>query len=315
MQDPRNLSWFQFNQARKFPLLHDCTATSRDGHFTIPDDLLTGLYLSYQVGTAFTDPGGFHIGRIIYFRTGLTLAIHYQAMNEPDGLHVAETTVDFTSGQRTVSLLGYVTDFLHGTLILGDAHGLAQQPTGVWEFDRVATTIDPFCIRPSAQELSALYVQNQNKTVGPFYGNVTLSAGARIHLTVRSADNLLHCLEAPPSATGTEVVIGSDDGQDELNAAVTTSAPCIHTLAGVTPDGFGNIAILGRSCLNITPQPDQSAILLDDTCAKPCCTCKELAPVQEKIEELTRSMADLESHLATLSLQAEFLSQLIPVVT
>ena len=310
MQDPRNLSWFQFNQARKFPLLHDCTAVSRDGHFTIPDDLLVGLYLSYSVGADFTDPGGFYIGRIVHFGTGLTLAIHYQEQGASTGSPVAETTIDFASTPQTVSLLGYEAGFLHGTLVLGDTNGLASQPVGVWEFDRAATAIDPFCLRPTANELSALYVQNQGKTVGPFYGNVTLSAGSKINLTVRSADNSLHCLETPPSGTGTEVVIGSQE-----NDSIGTNDACIRTLGGVTPDEHGNIAILGRSCLNITAQPDQSTILLDDTCAEPCCTCKELAPVQEKIAELTRSVASLESHLATLSLQADFLGQLISNVT
>ena len=192
----------------------------------------------------------------------------------------------------------------------GDTNGLASQPVGVWEFDRAATAIDPFCLRPTANELSALYVQNQGKTVGPFYGNVTLSAGSKINLTVRSADNSLHCLETPPSGTGTEVVIGSQEDD-----SIGTNDTCVRTLGGVTPDEHGNIAILGRSCLNITAQPDQSTILLDDTCAEPCCTCKELAPVQEKIAELTRSIMSLESHLATLSLQADFLSQLISNVT
>ena len=310
MQDPRNLSWFQFNQSRKFPLLHDCTGRSQDGHFKIPDDLLVGLYLSYSVGTGYGDPGGFHIGRIVYFESGLTLAIHYQEQGASNSVLVAETTLNFSSNQRTVALLGYGAGFLHGTLVFGETHGLALQPAGVWEFDRSAAAIDPFCLRPTAQEISALYVQNQGKTVGPFYGNVTLSAGPRIQLTVRSADNLLRCLETPLSGTGTEVVIGSQE--DDVTG---TNDTCIHTLGDVAPDKFGNITILGRSCLNITTQPDQSTILLDDTCAEPCCTCKELAPVQEKIEELTRSVMSLESHLATLSLQADFLGQLIPSVT
>jgi len=310
MQDPRNLSWFQFNQSRKFPLLHDCTGRSRDGHFTIPDDLLVGLYLSYSVGTGYGDPGGFYIGRIVYFESGLTIAIHYQEQGTSTNLLVAETTLDFASIQRTVSLLGYGGGFLYGTLVFGETHGLASQPVGVWEFDRAAAVIDPFCLRPTAQELSALYVQNQGKTVGPFYGNVTLSAGPRIHLTVRSAGNLLRCLEPPLSGTGTEVVIDSQEDD-----TMGTNGSCIHTLGGVPPDEYGNITILGRSCLNITTQPDQSTIFLDDTCAEPCCSCKELAPVQEKIEELTRSVMSLESHLATLSLQADFLGQLIPSVT
>ena len=100
MQDPRNLSWTQFNQSRKFPLLFGCTAVSTCGHFRIPDDLLVSLYLSYGVNTEFSDPGGFYIGRIIYWRDGISLEIHYDAKK------VAETTIPLTGHVREFQSLG-----------------------------------------------------------------------------------------------------------------------------------------------------------------------------------------------------------------
>lgn len=304
MQDPRNLSWFDFNQSRRFPLLHTASAVSRDGHFMIPDDLLVGLYLSYGLRDDLTDPGGFYIGRIVHFGSGLTLALHYRSSDRATGVLMAETTILLSSEPQIAALLGYDNRFFAGTVLPGGAKGLEGQPVGVWEFDHAATAIDPFCIRPIAAELSALYVRNADKTLGPFHGHVTLAAGDRIRLTVRSADDALYCLDEPPSGSGTEVVIEAD-----ARAGNEGAVTCLQTLEGVEPDENGDIHLTGRSCLEIVAQADQSTILLTDTCAEPCCTCKELAPVEEKIEELDKSVTSLESHLATLSLQAEFLAQ------
>jgi len=304
MQDPRNLSWNQFNQARKFPLLFGCSATSRDGHFTIPDDLLTGLYLSYGLGHGMTDPGGFYIGEIVWWQTGLSLSVYYKPVDREEGTKVAETTIDLQASpldDRTAALLGFNSRFFYGSVLFGRSSGLEKQPAGEWFFDPTAAPLDPFCIRPTVSEISALYVQSGGRTSGPFYGDVTLAAGDRITLAVRSADSLLHCLDDPPSGGGTEIVIGADPGTGDTNA--------VRTLNGVEPDESGNITLIGRSCLTITGQPGNATLVLDDICAEPCCTCQELEPIQAKIMELVPSILALESHTRTLALQAEFLSQ------
>lgn len=311
MQDPRNLSWNRFNQARKFPLLFGCHPVSRDGHFTIPDDLLVGLYLSYGLGRGFTDPGGFYIGELVWWRTGLSLSIFYKPVDKEQGEKVAETTIDLTDDGdeyrttegRTAALLGFNNRIFYGQVVFGSTAGLEKQPAGEWSFDPEATTLDPFCIRPTVTEISALYVRSGGKTSGPFYGDITLAAGERISLAVRSADDLLHCLDDAPSESGTEVIIGADD---ESGADGNTGYP-VATINGVEPDDRGNITLVGRSCLKITTAA--STIILDDTCAEPCCTCKELAPIKAKMDVLIRSIADLQTHTETLALQADFLTQ------
>lgn len=301
MQDPRNLSWNQFNQARKFPLLFGCRPVSQDGHFTIPDDLLTGLYLSYGLGRGYDDPGGFSIGSVTWWRTGLSLSIHYRAAGRNESEKIAETSIDTGSDRRTAMLLGLNHRFFYGHVVFGSWSGLEKQPAGEWTFEPDAAPLDPFCIRPIVSEVSALYVQNDGKTLGPFYGDITLAAGDRIALSVRSADSVLQCLEDPPGETGTEVVIRAlaDEGGGNDGG--------IKTINDVEPDENGNLTIIGRSCMEILTQP--GAIVFDDQCAEPCCTCKEREPTLAKIRELEQSGASLRSHLETLSLQAEFLAQ------
>jgi hypothetical protein len=302
MQDPRNLSWLQFNQSRRFPLLAGCTAVSKDGNFAIPDDLLTGLYLSYGLGSGFTDPGGFYLGEIAYWVSGISFVICYRNQDDPDTpVKVAETAVNLEAGQTTAALSGHHNRFFQGTLVLGGTAGLETCPAGEWTFDYEATVLDPFCIRPAASEVSALYVQNGSRISGPFYGNVTLSAGERIDLEVRSAEDALNCLSEPPADGGTEVVISAVP-QD-------LSGNFVRTLRSVPPDETGNIQLIGRACLEIEPRPSQSTLILRDTCSEPCCTCKELEPTQEKIRELDTSILELESRISFLQVQAQLLTQ------
>jgi hypothetical protein len=302
MQNPRNLSWNQFNESRRFPLLYDCSAKSEDGHFIIPDDLITGLYISYGINAPFSEPGIFYIGSLVYFRSGFSLSVFYRTASGTV-TRVAETTVDLTADPRpnTAALLGVNNTFLHGYLVLGGTSGLEKQPAGEWSFTPEAATIDPFCIRFVAKELSALYIRNETRTVGPFYGDVILSAGDRIRLDVHTVDNLFNCLESPVADVGTEVVITALKEESEQ------SVTAIRTINGISPDASGNITFVGRSCLAITPQG--TTLVFDDRCSEPCCTCTELVPIEEKNKELQQSTQALGSRIDSLSVQVDFLSQ------
>jgi hypothetical protein len=304
MQNPRNLSWNQFNESRRFPLLYDCSAQSEDGHFIIPDDLITGLYISHGINTLFSQPGFFYIGEFVYFRSGFSLSVYYRSVNGTS-TRVAETTVDLTAKpyHRTTALLGVTPTFLHGYLVLGETAGLEKQPAGEWSFPPDATILDPFCVRFIARELSALYIRNENSTAGPFYGDVVLSAGDRIRLDVRGTNNPFNCLELPSAGleTGTEVVVTA------LNEDTEQTVTAIRTINGIGPDAAGNITFVGRSCLSITPQGN--TLIFDDKCSEPCCTCTELAPIEEKVKELQQSSQALGSHVDSLGMQIDFLSQ------
>jgi hypothetical protein len=303
MQNPRNLSWNQFNESRRFPLLYNCSATSDDGHFIIPDDLLVSLYISYRTGTPFANPGTFYIGELVYYRTGFSLSIFYRT-DDDIRTRVAETSVDFTADPipTTASLLGVNTAFLNGYIVLGEMSGLEKQPAGEWTFSPEATTIDPFCIRLVAQELSALYVRNDTKTVGPFYGDVILRAGDAIKLDVRTVDNLFNCLDLPVSDIGTEVIVSA------LPETSNDTTPAIRTINNVRPDANGNINFVGRACLNIMPQ-GTGTLIFEDKCSEPCCTCTELVPIEEKNKELQKSVGEVASRMDNLTTQVDFLAQ------
>ena len=312
-QNPRNLSWHEANQVRKFPLLHNATALSTDGHFRIPDDLLTGLYLSYGLETPFRDPGGFYIGSILVGPSGLSIGIYYDAPGYQE--KIAETQVSLPVRDNTVMFTGLTNKLFYGHAVFGHSESLADQPTGLWRFHPEDTRIDPFCVRPVANELSALYVQSQGKTLGPFYGDITLSAGTGIEIETKSATTILQCVNTALTTKGTEVIFSTTPFSTEIGSdgkphvVGNASDGAIRTINGVAPDASGNLELIGRECLKISPMAGQAAIFLDDTCATPCCTCKELDPIVAKITELQKSIKEMEDRLLVLSVQTEFLGQ------
>jgi outer membrane murein-binding lipoprotein Lpp len=293
MQEPRNLSWTHFNKTRRFPLLFGSTPVSADGYFTIPDDLIVSLYLSCNVGSAYTDPERFYIGSLTYYSTGFVLTIHYGPARE----RVAETTVDLSLGEMpvVVQLLGLNPMVLSGMVVLGDKEGLLQQPTGEWEFAPEATTLDPFCIRYVARELAELYVQSHGRLMGPFRDKITFAEGENVTLGIRT-DAELNCLE--PAVSGTEIVIHAIEPEN--------ISACVRTINSVKPDMFGNITFKGQDCLDIRPEGEHTLVFAD-TCAEPCCTCAELAPIEEKIQEISASIQQLASRIETLKNQYDFM--------
>ena len=295
MLDPRNISWTHFNKARRFPLMFDSVPVSTDGLFTIPDDLIVSLYLSCDVSGTYDDPGLFYIGSLTYYHTGFVLAIHYSGSGEK----VAETTVDLSTGAmpEVVQLLARNPMLTSGMLVLGGIEGLSRQPAGEWLFEPTAARLDPFCIRYTARELSELYVRSRGNLLGPFHGAVTFAEGDNIELGIRTEEDL-NCLEVPLSGSGTEVVISA------LNEIESVS--CVRTINGVKPDRTGSIYFLGRSCLKIEPE-GQHTLVFDDTCSEPCCTCAELAPIKDKIKEITASISQLSLRIETLRIQHEFM--------
>ena len=306
MQDPRNLSWNQFNQARSFPLLYASTGLSTEKHFRIPDDLLVGIYLSYAFGGNFYDPGGFYIGEVVYYHTGVSLSIFYQPTEGAAGIRVAETTIDLTHNpSKIATLMSVHPNFFYGHILFGEFHGLAEQPAGEWKFTHEAAAIDPFCIRPTADGMSALYVQNGGRVSGPLYGEVTLSSGERISLEVLSGSNMLNCPEDTPVGSGTEVIISSSN---EAGGPGGSASRCVQSINGVVPDEDGNIQIIGTSCLDINTS-QESTLVFNDTCAQPCCTCKELEPLDARMEELRERIRLLEKQTDVLKVQQDFLSQ------
>ena len=305
MQEPRNLSWTHYNKARRFPLMFDSTAVSKDGLFTIPDDLIVSLYLSCNVSGTHDDPGLFYIGELTYYHTGFVLEIYY-GMGDA-GQKVAETTVDLSSGTmpKVVQLLGLNPMILSGLIVLGDIERLSRQPVGEWSFDPSATMLDPFCVRYVAKELSELYVQSQGQLMGPFHGTVTFEEGENITLGIRTNEDL-NCLYPTISGSMTEVVIHANNPEAHSSR--------FRSINGVFPDETGNITFKGMNCLDIRPEGVHT-LVFDDKCAQPCCSCTELVPIEEKIKEITSSMQQLVSRMGLLETQYEFMRSSLSAVS
>ncbi|GHT30405.1 hypothetical protein FACS1894214_0210 [Planctomycetales bacterium] len=305
INDPRNISWNAANQARRFPLMFDCNPVSEDGLFRIPDELITALYISHNIDSTFLDPTRFFVDSIIYFRTGFTVSVSYAGAADAV-IKVAETTVDIVSAPaaKTVPLLGVTRAFLNGMLVLGDIQCLEKMPIGEWHFTPESTTLDPFCIRYVASEITELYVRKLDRSVlGPFFGTVVLSEGDNIRFDVRNAD--LSCLELPINGA-TDIIINAVPEDTEIDA--------VKTINGVGPDSTGNLFFEGSDCLSIM-QKGPHTLEFSDKCAEPCCSCTELVPIEEKALALQRSIELLSSRIETLINQNNFISHSLSTLT
>jgi hypothetical protein len=291
LQEPRNLSWNDSNKVRRFPLLYGVNPVSIDGQFTIPDDFLTYIAVTHSITNAL-EPGCFYIDTITYFGEGASVSISYLPVGG-ESRKVSETTF-ISAEDGVVKLVPYEKNFLTGFLVLGKADSLKDQPYGEWRFEPSASTIDPSCIVYTGDEPSSLYVDKGDNILGPFVGDITLVQGDNVVLSVSNID--LNCINS--QGTGTQITIDAID--EAANQA------CIRTINGVKPDTSGNIEFVGQNCLKITPEIH--SVLFDDNCAEPCCSCEELTPVEEKIEELQTSISTLKSRMETLISKYEFVA-------
>jgi hypothetical protein len=96
--------------------------------------------------------------------------------------------------------------------------------------------------------------------------------------------------------------------------AINASAPeeslaCLRSINSVRPDANGNITFIGQKCLQILPEEEAHTLVFRDTCAEPCCSCAELAPIEAKIKEISSSINQLSSRMETLRSQQEFMRQ------
>jgi len=303
MQNPRNLSWAASNRVRKFPLSDDASGMSSDGRFAIPDDFLIGLYINTVITETITDPSRFYISKLVWSGTSVLLEISYPSAI--GATVVARTSAVYDETNETVNAASALTPVeqhvLTGTVVYGTWDSMKDMPPGEWIFSEDGSRIDPFCVRPILRAPSSLYVRDGENTFGPYYGRVILEAGTNIRLSATSLDPDLSCLEPPPPGYTTAITISGSCPEDEESGA-------IRRINGVPGDALGNVQLIGKGCLTITPDIPNFSLELDDTCAEPCCTCAELVPIQAAADSLRDTILLLETRINTLTLQAEFLT-------
>ncbi|NDD52298.1 hypothetical protein EBZ39_00200 [bacterium] len=284
-----NLQWLNHNSQRAYPLTDRATKTDTTGTIQIPDNFIVGLYFPIHAGTSF-QPDKFFIKNLLISPTGFNIVLGYS-----DGT----TTVDVAGANIVRSnyepnrsyALGGIGNFddCVGSVVLGVIDDIDALPPGFYSFTQAAGELEPDAIRPMLRAVTRLQILNNSQLSNPIYGHVTLVAGTNIRIDVNELLN------------ETEIVFSAISGTN-LNHDCLCNVPpageCIRCINGVcSPDGtftFGQ-----DSCVEITPITN--GLSFKDTCATPCCGCKELDAITTQLDRFGDGVATLQGFVTRLS--------------
>lgn len=294
-----NLQWLNHNSQRSYPLTERATKTDITGTIKIPDNFIVGLHFPIHAGTAFQSDK-FFIKNILIAPTGFNITLGYS-----DG----GTTVEVASANIIRSnytpnksyALGGVDNFddCVGSIVLGVLDGIDELPPGFYTFAQEAGELEPDAIRPMIRAVTRLQVLNNTELSQPIYGHVTLVAGTNVRIDVNELED------------ETEIVFSAISGIN-LNKDCLCNVPppgeCIKCINGVCSTD-GTFTFAQDSCVEITPITN--GLSFKETCASPCCGCKELDAVTTQLDRFGDGVATLQGFVTRLGAEVTQMSLVV----
>ena len=286
-----NLEWLNHNAVRRYPLTEESTLVDQTGSFTIPTDFLVELDLPIHASID-ADPDKFFIRQIGAYPTGYSITVSY--VSDTGYVDVASASFPASGFTRNKTFaLGGIEPFddTIGKVVVGRMDNIDEQPSGLWNFDPDATTIEPDCIRPIIRGVQALYAVNGGSRSLPITGDIELVAGTNMRITPILVDgqNPQIRFDAITGAGLTETCICDGD-----NAV----APCVSRINGVAPGPDGAMNLVGDACIEINPLTN--GLQIADKCCQPCCSCQELEAITTDLERFNTERATYELFMGEL---------------
>lgn len=287
-----NLQWLNHNSQRSYPIADWASKKcSVSDEIRIPDDFL--LAVNFAISTALTvNIDQFYVSAIAVSAQSVTINIGYKGVTDT----AAVSHLPITDDEVVTGALTGINEFddTVGYIAINPHSSIFNLTPGYYTFNYEATALEPDCIRPMLRSVTSLRIQNAGSYSDKLYGDIVLVAGNNIVLDiVRSTD--------------TESVIRisavkDDNYEQQCGEIDNKEMKCITSINGVTGDEEGNVSINGTSCLSVGS--NNSAIVLTDTCAEPCCGCAETNALEGQIERVLTGEQTLET----------FVQQLVTVV-
>lgn len=296
----RNLEWANHNSQRNYPLVIEATRTDVTSSFALPNDFITGLYLSVHFGLN-VDPAKFYLRSLGNFASGFGMVIAYDSGAGPVNVATANIARAAFSPGQSYRLTG-IGDFFDATghVQLGSLSNIDEQPAGQFSFDFAATRLETDVVRPMVRGISSFRVQSGSALSDPISGDLVLVAGTNMRITVvQQADQDPRIVFDAIEGEGLNEICVCDD-DPEL-------APPIRRINGVPPTTDGDFTLLGSDCLEVRPMTN--GLQLVDTCSVPCCGCTELEIVTAQLEQFLRQATTLENFLVRLEAVVEGMNQ------
>jgi hypothetical protein len=298
------LQWLNANSQRSYPLASWATRRDKTDQITLPNSFLVELYFPVHSGLA-VDPDKFFIHSVLISPVGYNLTLGYDD-GTPSPPAIAVTNVAKTAHRefRAYALTGF-DDFADcgGRLAIGDTAETDRLPPGRYEFAPQATPLEVATIQPMIRGISSMVVVNGRDRSDTFAGDIILSAGDNIRLTVNDLGDQKEIVIAAISGAGLTASCECDDGSG------TDTSPPIRFINGRPPLADGNFLIIGDDCASLVPI--SGGLQFTDLCSKPCCGSRELDAIVRQVDRFANGEATLRAQVT--STQAA-VSQMLSVI-
>lgn len=281
-----NVEWLNQNSQRAYPFQEDMLRRPTvDGAVMQGYAIPNGLILDFVMATNFEEQPAIYASSITLARSVVTLVVSDVA----DGTVLATVSASF-SGEDwlPVNFTGVGKhDDIRGTVVFGNVSRVSESyPDGIYFFDPSETRFEARCCRPSVPCVSGLYLTDTSGTVESvrLRGDVALVAGQNVRLDYREADNA--------------IVINADSRfgyNDKCDCEAVDNRQPVLTINGISAS---QVEIEGGDCVKVEKR--EGRIIISDTCSKPCCGCAELTFLNEKTNNITTSIGNLEQFAQSL---------------
>lgn len=284
----RNLEWPNHNSQRKYPLALSASLRDTSGSFVLPSDFIIGLILPVSWAIE-ADPAGFHIASLVIYSAGYQIKVGYTSGD--DTTIVASALIPKSSHVENAAYPLIGTGAFHdsrGWISIGSLDTIGRRSAGEFTFDLDGGRLEVDCIRPNIRAVTAIQVQNGSALSAEFAGTIRLRAGRNTRFRVEQSPG-----EAPV------VIWDAIDGAGLTSVCVCEDnlAPPLRTINGFSsPDS--NVRLVGDACIEISG--GQNGISVKNTCAEPCCGCKELEAITQTAEALASRASTLENFIMQL---------------
>lgn len=283
--------WLNSNSLRNYPVAQSATCVATDSSFRLPDDFLVDLKLAVPFVQNIKSYN-FYISSITVYPSGCVFEVSYGDRFTSSVAVSAPIAFDSFEPYTAVELKGVQSrsnfDFSQsaGWAIIGSVDKIKDQ-AGKIKFTPEATRLEPSTISLGPRRISGIRVLNSGLTTPVISGQVLFESGSNHSIAV----------------DGNTLKFNALDGgglQAECECNDVELSPCIRTVNGIHGDPVGNLVISGGDCINVSSSSGDG-LLIEDTCAKPCCGCTELQVVATDTSNISLQINALIAQIAALS--------------
>lgn len=278
-----NLEYENLNSLRSYPIRDGLSKTDNSGIFTIPNDFIVDI----QIAATGQASARFYISQIINEINQFVISVS-DSSNIVVGTFIIPTAGFVQNSTYVLQTISGAYASANGNITINSLTSSLNQPAGLFDFTISATELLPRVITVSIEAVNAISFTDINGTLQTLTNIVNIEARNNLRYSFDSFNSIL--------------ILDAGNGLG-LNTTCTT-ATCIQSINGVTPDpDTGNISFIGLGCSTVSATTP-ATLTLEDTCCTPCTGCEDLSVLTQRVNQLENSFNNLTSFYQNLNSEA-----------